>query len=987
MTVPTLPGSGDRAGPQAGRKVVGRVAEIRRIDDFLECVACRGAAMHMLGEAGVGKTALLDVAAERARQAGMLVLHGSGTEFEADIPYAGLNQVLLDVRDRVGSLDPASWGVLTVALGYGHGESPDRRQVGNAAVALLRHVSVDQPVLVLVDDAHWLDRASAAALGFVARHLTGNRIGLLSAACSGVASCYDTDGHSLFPVRPLNDRSSAALVDATAPGLPWAVRRRLLDEAQGNPLALIELPTVLSSNSPCVGGSLADILPLSDKLQAMFARRITGLPDRTRAVLLAAVFEGSGDLRPLREASGDPRLEVLAPAEECGLIRLDHAMARIAFGHPLIGSTIVSLSSCDDRRRAHRALARSVGMQLERRAWHLAEANPGPDEGVAVLLESVARRAMHDGDAVGAVAALTRAAELSPGPEGVARRLTEAAYIDAEVNGHATEAESLLVRAREAFPDSAKSLYAANATVFLLLNGDGHLDAAHRILADAIAKGRHGWDATDPALIESVYNLLLLCVLSGDPRKWACFHEVLAHLVPGPPDFLSVIAKTHADPVRHAAATLDEAELLLSSVATEQDPHRIVRTGMAAVYIDRLGDLRASERRVVQSARRGGPARRQLTCLLHLCLDDFLTGRWDECDELADEGLTVCREHGFRFFAWYFHYCKAAVAAGRGRFDQAQSLADKITRWAGPRGVRSAEVFAHHPRALAALGRGDFEVAFYQATAISPAGTLAPYTQHCLWVLLDVVESAIRTGRHAQARAHVEAMNAADVAAISPRLGMVQYAAQALIAHNDEAGLLFEQALGLPHTERWVYDRARIQLAYGEWLRRTKATSQARTLLQAAQHAFEGMGAEPWAARAAAELRATGYVAVQGVNPGAGQLTAQEQEVALLAASGLTNRQIAERLFLSPRTVGAHLYRAFPKLGVTSRAALRDALDGAESERSAGLDLRSRSTGLPAEAGALDAAERQLDTVARPPTTPHPGSHALRYFEADPRQP
>jgi DNA-binding CsgD family transcriptional regulator len=920
-----LSGEEDR---RAGRRLVGRTAEICQIDDFLQRVTTQGAAAHMSGDSGVGKTELLHVAAEHARRAGMLILYASGTEFEADIPYSGLNQVLLDVYGQAHSLAPHLCKALSVALGYGEGESPERRVVADAALALLRHVSAGRPVLLLIDDAHWLDRASASVLGFVAHHLTGNRIGLLSAARSGHASFYRADGLTPFLVGPLNDKESAALVDAADPGLPPAVRRRLLDEAQGNPLALLELPAVLSATLPSIDQPIPELLSLSDKLQAMFARRIAELPDATKALLLAAVFESTGDLRLLWEATGGPGLDVLAPAEECGLIHLDHDAARISFRHPLIRSAIVGLSSPEERRRAHHTLAQAAGTRWERRAWHLAEAAPGPDESVAALLEEVARTFMHRGEAVGAVGALVRAAKLSPGPEDRARRLTEAAYIGAELTGHASDAEAMLAVARQTVPDSAKSLHAANAAVFLLLNGDGHLETAHQILSGAIENGRHRWDASDAALVESVYNLLLLCWLSGNPRLWEHYQRTLARLTPGPPDYLSMLSKTFPDPVRNAAAALDEAEVLLSKVATEQDPTRILRIGMASVYIDRLADVRDPEWRVVLLGRQGGPVRRQMGCLMHLCLDYFLIGQWNECNDLADEGLAICSEHGFPFFAWYFLYNKATIAAGRGQFDQAQAFADEITRWAAPRGVRTAEVFARHPRALAALGRGDFEEAFRQATAISPAGTLAPYTPHCLWVLLDVVESAIRTGRHAQAHAHVDAMSTAGIAAISPRLAMVQYGAQALVADNDKAGPLFEKALGLTRTERWVYDRARIQLTYGEWLRRTKATTQARTQLEAAQQAFQCMGAEPWAARAAAELRATGYSAAQRPNSCVGHLTAQEREISLLAASGLTNKQIAERLFLSPRTVSAHLYRVFPKLGISSRAALRDALVG-----------------------------------------------------------
>jgi DNA-binding CsgD family transcriptional regulator len=311
---------------------------------------------------------------------------------------------------------------------------------------------------------------------------------------------------------------------------------------------------------------------------------------------------------------------------------------------------------------------------------------------------------------------------------------------------------------------------------------------------------------------------------------------------------------------------------------------------------------------------------------MHLCLDDFLIGRWSESEELADEGIALCQKHGFAFFEWYFLYNKALVAAGCGRYDEAAALADDMTQWAAPRGVRSAELWAHHPRTLIALGNGEYDAAFRHASSLSPAGTLASHVPHALWVMFDLIESAMRTGRQTDAAAHVAAMHEAGIASISPRMARLQSAANALVADDASAVELFDAALATPRTERWRYDEARIRLAYGERLRRTKATLPARAQLLAAREAFEAMGALPWVERTLVELRATGERVQRITQPGTGTLTAQEREIALLAASGLSNKQIAERLFLSHRTVGAHLYRIFPKLGVTSRAALRDAL-------------------------------------------------------------
>lgn len=320
------------------------------------------------------------------------------------------------------------------------------------------------------------------------------------------------------------------------------------------------------------------------------------------------------------------------------------------------------------------------------------------------------------------------------------------------------------------------------------------------------------------------------------------------------------------------------------------------------------------------------PARRRLVSLIWLCLDDFLTGQWAEGQQLADEGLAICESDGDRFSAWNFIYCQAVVAAARGEDEVSRALADRVTRWAVPRGAHGAELLAHHPRVLSAIGRGDFEDAYRHATAVSPAVTLASHVLHTLWVAFDLVEAAVRTGRHAEANAHVAAMTGAGVAALSPRLALLHNGAAAIAASDSGATGLFERALSVPGAAHWPFDLARVQLAYGERLRRDRATAQSRLQLTAALETFERLGARPWAVRAARELRASGQRNPRAQEQGRYPLTPQEHEIATLAATGLTNKQIGQRLYLSHKTVGNHLFRIFPKLGVASRAALRDAL-------------------------------------------------------------
>ncbi|PRC44871.1 LuxR family transcriptional regulator, partial [Mycobacterium sp. ITM-2017-0098] len=275
----------------------------------------------------------------------------------------------------------------------------------------------------------------------------------------------------------------------------------------------------------------------------------------------------------------------------------------------------------------------------------------------------------------------------------------------------------------------------------------------------------------------------------------------------------------------------------------------------------------------------------------------------------------------------YFLYNRAVIAAGRGRADEAFTLADEMTYWAKPRGVASVVLYAHHPRALAASATGDFAAAFRHAAALSPAGVLTSYVPQCTWVMFDLVEAALRTGRDEDARAHLDAMREADVAALSPRMELIQRAAESLVLDDGKSEARLEELLASPDSNRWLFETCRIRLAYAEDLRRRKISHRAQRHLLDAREGFAAIGAQPWLARTDQELRANGFRPV-GDTPSdaANLLTAQELQIAHLAASGMTNRQIGERLYLSHRTVGAHLYRVFPKLGVSSRAGLRDAL-------------------------------------------------------------
>ena len=880
------------------------------------------------GEPGVGKTALLDAAASEAAVPGLRVLRAGGAEFEADISFSGLNQLLLPLLEDLSRLDGSPRDALSVALGFTEGPPAGRLTVASAVLALLRQAASARPLLLVVDDLQWLDRSTAAVLGRVTRRLASAPVGFLAASRSGEEGFFERGDLPRHEIRPLDQAAAAALIEARFPALAERVRQRLLAEAQGNPLALLELPAALSGPQRTAAQPLPAILPLSRRLQALFASRVSDLPAPARRLLLLAVLEGTGDLGKLRAAVAGPgECTDLAAAERAGLVRMDGGSGRLAFRHPLTRAVIMELSASDERRAAHRTLAGQLADQPERRAWHLAEAAVEPDERIADLLDKAAQRILRRGDAVGAVATLLRAAELSPRRADRSRRMALAAYIGADVLGDLKSALQLLDDARRADPGIGRSLAAAVAAAHALLNGDGDVDTAHRLLIGAISSQAGRLDTSDAAFIEALHTLLLACSFGGRPELWEPFY---AALPPEPPTVLYLWTHTFADPAHAAVPALGALDDAIARLAEEADPVQIVRIAIAADYVDRLAGCREALWRVIRDGREGGAVASAIDAMMRLCFDAFRAGQWDEARRLAGEGLGLCQAHGYRMLAWLLQYGQALLAAACGDYDTAEQLTDEITRWAGPRGGRAMQAYACHARTLAAMGRGDFERAYQHAAAVSPAGVFASHVPHALRVAFDLVESAVRTGRHAEAAAHVAMMREIGLADISPRLALIVTGAAAVAAPDREAMPLFAQALAIPGAADWPFDLARIQLAYGERLRRVRATTQARQQLSAALHIFRRLDARPWQARTENELRAAGQVPetreARGTAAGIVPLTSQEYEVAMLAAAGLTNKQIGERLFLSHRTVAAHLYQAFPKLGVASRAALREVL-------------------------------------------------------------
>ncbi|CAA9382396.1 MAG: hypothetical protein AVDCRST_MAG47-2267 [uncultured Nocardioidaceae bacterium] len=915
--------------------VLGRDDDLRALDALLHGAPAQGGALLLVGEAGIGKTELVRAAEARAARAGLRRISVRGAEFGGGTSFGALRQLLDPLRPLLPSVTPTQRNALTAALG----ESVDERRrgpveplatgaLGWAVLALAREAAaVEGPLLVTVDDAQWLDRPSAEVIAFVARRLVGTRTNLLVATRPGHDDLLRSVGVPEHRVTALGEADARVLLDRHFPDLDGPVRSRVLGAAAGNPLALLELPHAL-------GQGATDRSPAEEQdpseVVRLFGPRIRALPDRTRRLLLLAALEGgeAEDLRLVAGAAGLNLLEAMVPAERAGLVRIDDGSTRLTFRHPLVISTLVELATPTQRREAHALIAQALRDHPERRAHHLAEAAPGPDETVAAELEAQSRRCLGRGDVLGATRLLKQAAELSPAPRSRARRQVQAALIEVDVTGDLDGAAQLLADADRVEPTLTRSLPATVAATYLLLNEECDVDTAHRLLSAAVEAYPNRDDSSDAVLEEALLSLVMMSWFGGRPDLWAPFLLAVQRLRPGPPPLVDLVHSAFGDPVRLGTSVFSALDDALGTVDNERDPSRIARIGLACVYTDRMGECRQALRRVVDSGREGGAVALAINALVSSCVDDWLTGQWDEAVELANEGLELCRRHGFRRYSVILGgYIEQLVRISRGDLDGGLAAAAEMAQWASARGAGMTRVFAEHLYTLRAIALGDFDTAYGHVTRITTAGQLAPYNPHALWVLFDLVESATRTGRETEARAHVDAMREHRVAELSPRLRMLVDGCAALTCSGDEASRLFDSALSIPEGPRWPFDRARILLAHGEHLHRAKQPAARATLAEAVA-VFRRLGAQPWETRASTALRASGAAVQDGPRDASGTvtLTAREREIATLAARGLTNRQIGEQLFLSPRSVGAALYRIFPRLGITSRATLAAAL-------------------------------------------------------------
>lgn len=885
-------------------RLYGREAELAVLDDLLgKARAGNSGALVLRGDPGIGKTALLAAAVERAD--GFRVISATGVEEEAELPYAGLHLLLRSDLDRVAALPDVQADALRGALGLAKAGPPDRFLVGLAVLSLLADAAGDGPLLCMVDDAHWLDRASADALAFAARRLDSESIVVLFGARD---HGFPAAGVPELRVAGLSPQAAATLLgdDLTPTG-----RYRVLAEAQGNPLALRELPRVLNR----VAGD--GPLPLTERLRDAFQGQLAGLPERTRIVLLAAAAEGTGDLGAVLRAAArlGASADDLDAARTAGLIELNGGA--LSFRHSLIASAVQHSAPAALRRSAHQALADTLDApgQAERRAWHRAAAAIAPDEEIADALERTAGGARDRGGDAAALAWYERAAELSTDPGAKARRLSlaaEAAAVAGDLDRATSVASEGLRLAGQAGDAAVRArLLQTEATVEFLR---GNLSTAYRRLMKAAE------------LVDGEQAALL--IVEAAQVGWYAGRDELAASV-------ADLEKLDLERMPVARLLLTAVAPILGRPAGETDPAAALAQARAAAL--------------------GNVADQVLICGLALLLGQ---------DTVAQQmGAELSQElHATGRIGWLPSalFYAASVQAYAGRHNEAGQTAAEALRLAGDTGQQRWTDALGEPLALLAAARGDEERCRELTDAAlggadRPAWTV-PWTSAALGLLdlgLGRAETALaRLETLAEGRRffHIPATRSTpDLVEAAVRLGRPEAAEEALVLFATWAHITgqawtqalvhrcralvegderhFTQALALLDTDHRPFDEARTRLLYGEWLRRERRKSDARIQLNAALEIFQRLGAAPWADRANAELTATGAVgraATSAAKPGpAGDLTPQELQIVQLAARGLSNKDIAAQLFLSPRTVGHHLYKAYPKLGVLSRGELR----------------------------------------------------------------
>jgi DNA-binding CsgD family transcriptional regulator len=910
------------------RVLYGRDPERSIIGGLLEGAReSRSGVLVIRGEAGVGKSALLEDARERASD--MQVLACAGFEAESALPFAALHQLLRPVLHHLEKVPRPQADALQGALGLAAGRGDDRFLVSLAVLSLLAEAAEDRPMLCLVDDAHWLDDASADALVFVGRRLEAEGIVLLFAAREGELREFDAPELAELRLAGLDADAAAALLDRhVGSALSPETRARLVEATGGHPLALLELPSTLSEGQLAGGELLLTPLPVSDRLERAFLARVRELPEETQTLLLVAAADDTRQLSTVLGAAGQLGVgaEALDAAQEAGLATVRGT--ELELRHPLVRSAIYQGVPLSKRQAAHRALASVLegDAEADRRAWHRAAASVGPDHAVVEELEQAAVRARRRSGFVAASLAYERAAALTP-DEGERARLLTAAAENAWFGGRLERTRMLLERGR---PLASEPLQRADIDRYLglvELTGGVPAEACRLLVRSAAAVA-----SVDGERALELLNLASVAALYADDDAAAVTIAELAREVDVADtpftralvELLVGLGAYYAGDLPGAAASLRSAMSLEAELERDAPDARRVALlfgGRAAAFLGDDDAARRSGQLAAAQARTEGALGLLAPMLPRLAHTEMWSGRWPAAFANAREGLRLAREIGQLDLVAYQLVLLALIAAHRGHEDECRALAAQGRELASARRFTFVASLANWALALLELELGRTEEALLRAREISARS--GGFSSAVFMAGLDRIEAAARAGDVATAQNWLDDYEAWAESAGAAWARAVALHGRALLAEDgEESERLFEAALERHAEAARPFERARTELAFGEFLRRARRRREAREHLRAAVDGFEALGAELWAERARVELRASGQTARRRVADTRDQLTEQELQIAHFVAQGLSNREVAAQLFLSPRTIAAHLRNIFRKLGITSRTEL-----------------------------------------------------------------
>ena len=780
---------------------------------------------------------------------------------------------------------------------------------GLAALGLLTEAEPKRPLLLLVEDAQWLDGPSAEVLGFVARRLELEPVIVLFAVREGIASAVDDSGLPELHLGGLDDESAKALLELTAPDLPSHLKVRILDEAAGNPLAVIELPAAAASLD---AAAPADALPLPTRLEQAFAARLTDLDSDTRRLLLFAALE-DGEVADLAR---DP---AWAPAVAAGLGTVDNGTFR--FRHPLIRSAVAQAATSEERRRAHAALAEAFENEPDRAVWHRAgAAAAGPDEEVAKDLDAAAERARLRGGRDVALAALERAAELSVEPGARALRLFRAGKLAFEL-GRPTDCARLLRAAQQlGLPPHERAVASFDLET---LEPTWSGAATIRSFARSALELAHAGDEN-----QALHTLNTIALRAHwehlDRETRRDVGEIAEQLAGSPDDPVRLATLALFDPVGRGAEVLRCLWRTAPLDVPTPDAQFEVAKAAAAVWAPNLALP------FLRTASAGYRADGRLALLAQTLVFEA----WAEVREgaarvaitAAAEAVQLARETRLVRFVAVGQLAEAIAAVEMGADESAERLISAGEAMLLPLGTNPLLSQVALARGRQALAQERFAEAYAHLLRIFDPNDAAYQEFVRGWALGDLADAAVHGGGDLEVVAgFMREWEAITAATGASRLDIQLRYAKAILAGDADAEPLYTSAIGAG-ADGWPYYKARAQLAYGAWLRRQHRMTESRAPLREAAQTFQALGLLRLAERARRELRASGEAPRRRAPEAWAQLTPQELQIAQLAAEGLSNREIGERLYLSHRTVGSHLYRLFPKLGVTSRTQLRDAL-------------------------------------------------------------